>query len=202
MSDVTQKIRIPQQKRSIETKKKIMVAAKEQFGEHGFHGTNAKEIAAAAGVSVGSFYSYFKDKKALFMEIFREHIEEKVVRILSEHRFDPNDRRKSVHRLIKAMLESHDPYPQFHREALAMRYSDPEVESVSDEVDERILQHLETFIAQFEGKLRITDIRTAARIISGSVEEVISSIIIFGHDEDADCLIDGLADMIHRYLFE
>ena len=202
MSDTELKTRIPQQKRSIETRKKILVAAKDQFAEHGFHGTNAKEIAATAGVSVGSFYSYFKDKKALFMEIFREHIEEKVVRILSEHRVDPNDRRKSVYRLIKAMAEAHDPYPQFHREVLAMRYSDPEVEALFDEIDRQGLEHVETFIAQFEDKLRITDFKTAARIISAAVEEIICSITIFGHDEDAERLLDGLTDMIHRYLFD
>ena len=202
MADAEQKTRIPKQKRSIETRNKILVAAKDQFAEHGFHGTNAKEIAATAGVSVGSFYSYFKDKKELFMEIFREHIEEKVVRILSEHRVDPNDRRKSVYRLIKAMLESHDPYPQFHREVLAMRYSDPEVESTFNELDQRSLMHVEKFIAQFSGQLRVTDIQTAARITVAAVEEIICSITIFGHEEDAERLLDGLADMIHRYLFD
>ena len=202
MSGAEQKTRIPQQKRSIETRNKILVAAKDRFAEQGFHGTNAKEIAATAGVSVGSFYSYFKDKKALFMEIFQEHIEEKVVRILKEHRVDPNDRRKSVYRLIKAMLDAHDPYPQFHREVLAMRYSDPEVETVFNELDQRSLVHVERFIAQFQDTLRITDIQTAARITTAAVEEIICSITIFGHDEDAERLLDGLADMIHRYLFD
>jgi len=202
MAETELKTRIPQQKRSIETRNKILVAAKDQFAEHGFHGTNAKEIAATAGVSVGSFYSYFKDKKALFMEIFREHIEEKVVRVLSEHRVDPSDHRKSVYRLIKAMLEAHEPYPQFHREVLAMRYSDPEVEAIFDEIDQQGLAHVENFITQFEDKLRITDIKTAARIISAAVEEVICSITILGHAEDAERLLDGLADMIHRYLFD
>jgi AcrR family transcriptional regulator len=202
MSGSDHKTRIPKQKRGIETKSRILVAAKDQFAKHGFHGTNAKEIAAAAGVSVGSFYSYFRDKKDLFMEIFKEHIEEKVVRILSEHRVDPDDRRKSVYRLIKAMLESHDPYPQFHREVLAMRYADPEVESIFNELDQRSLVHVANFIAQFEDKLRVTDIPTAARIIVAAVEEIICSITIFGHDDDADRLIDGLADMIHRYLFD
>ena len=202
MTDADQKTRIPQQKRSIETKNRILVAAKDQFAKQGFHGTNAKEIAAAAGVSVGSFYSYFKDKKELFMDIFREHIEEKVVRILSEHRVDPNQRRESVYRLIKAMLEAHDPYPQFHREVLAMRYSDPEVEAVFYELDQRSLEHVERFIGQFKDTLRVTDIRTAAHIITAAVEEIICSITIFGQEEDADRLIDGLADMIHRYLFD
>lgn len=202
MSVMDQKTRIPQQKRSIKTKNRILVAAKDQFARHGFHGTNAKEIAAAAGVSVGSFYSYFKDKKALFMDIFREHIEEKVVRILSEHQVDPEHRKESVYRLIKAMLEAHDPYPQFHREVLAMRYSDPEVEAVFNALDQRSLGHVERFIDQFNETLRIKDIPTAARIITAAVEEIICSITIFGQDEDADRLIDGLADMIHRYLFD
>ncbi len=202
MTEMEQRTRIPQQKRSIETKNRILVAAKDQFAQSGFHGTNAKEIAAAAGVSVGSFYSYFKDKKELFMEIFREHIEEKVVRILGEHQVDPKNRKESVYRLIKAMLDAHDPYPQFHREVLAMRYADPEVEAVFNELDQHSLGHVERFIEQFRETLRIKDIRTAARIISAAVEEIICAITIFGQDEDADRLIDGLADMIHRYLFD
>jgi AcrR family transcriptional regulator len=202
MTETEQKIRIPQQQRSIATKKRILVAAKEQFAKSGFHGTNAKEIAAAAGVSVGSFYSYFKDKKELFMEIFREHLEEKVVRILGQHQVDPDNRKESVNRLIKAMLEAHDPYPEFHREILAMRYSDPEVEAAFTEMDEHSLSHVERFIEQFRDQLRIDDIKTAARIISGAVEEIICSITIFGEDQDADRLIDGLADMIQRYLFD
>lgn len=202
MTAADQKTRIPQQRRSIETKNHILVAARERFGAKGFHGTNAKEIAAAAGVSVGSFYSYFRNKKAVFMEIFREHIEDKVVRILSEHRVDPDHRKESVHRLIKAMLDANDPYPEFHREVLAMRYADPEVEAVFNELDRMSLRHVERFIAKFKDKLRITDIPTAARIISGAVEEIICSITIFKQDEDADRLIDGLADMIHRYLFD
>jgi AcrR family transcriptional regulator len=202
MAEIEQKTRIPQQRRSIETKNRILVAAKDQFAKNGFHGTNAKEIAAAAGVSVGSFYSYFKDKKELFMDIFREHIEEKVVQILGQHRFDANNRKEGVYRLIKAMLDAHDPYPQFHREVLAMRYSDQEVEAAFTEIDRHSLGHVERFIEQFHDKLRITDIKTAARIVSAAVEAIICAITIFGEDQDADRLIDGLADMIHRYLFD
>lgn len=202
MSDMGQKTRIPQQKRSIETKNRILVAAKDQFAKNGFHKTNTKQIAAAAGVSVGSFYSYFKDKKSLFMDIFQEHIEEKVMRILSEHRFDPSHRKESVYRLIKAMLDAHDPYPEFHREVLAMRYSDPEVEAVFNEIDRRSQENVQRFIEQFKDALRVTDIPTASRIVTAAVEEVICSITVFGEDDEAERLIDGLADMIHRYLFE
>ena len=135
------------------------------------------------------------------MDIFREHIEEKVVRILSEHRFDPNHRKQSVYRLIKTMLDAHDPHPQFHREVLAMRYSDSEVEAAFHELDQHSLGHVERFIGQFRDTLRVKDIPTAARVITAAVGEIICSITIFGQNEDADRLIDGLVDMIHRYLF-
>jgi AcrR family transcriptional regulator len=196
------KTRIPQQKRGIETRNRILAAALDQFAENGFHGTTAKQIAAEAGVSVGSFYSYFKDKKELFMELFREHSEALLVRILSDYQFNPDDRKDSVYRLIKAMLAAHDPYPQFHREVQAMRYSDPEVEALHDEIDQQCIDHVERFIEQFRDKLRITDIKTAARIISIAVEDIIHSITIFDQDENANRLIDGLTDMIHRYLFD
>jgi hypothetical protein len=83
-----------------------------------------------------------------------------------------------------------------------MRYADPEVEAVFNALNQRSLGHVERFIERFRDNLRITDIKTAARIISAAVEEIICSITIFGQDEDADRVIDGLADMIHRYLFD
>ena len=63
MGKETIKTRVPQQKRGIETRNHIVEAARVLFSRDGFNGTNAKEIAAEAGVSVGSFYAYFKDKK-------------------------------------------------------------------------------------------------------------------------------------------
>ena len=71
-----------------------------------------------------------------------------------------------------------------------------------NEMDQRSLGHVERFIEQFRDTLRITDIKTAAHVISAAVEEIICSITIFGENQDADRLIDGLVDMIHRYLFD
>ena len=59
----------PKQKRSDEKKRLILDAALKLFSDHGFHGTTAKAIAAEAGVATGSFYRYFKDKKAVFMGV-------------------------------------------------------------------------------------------------------------------------------------
>jgi AcrR family transcriptional regulator len=45
---------------------RILEAAMKVFGEKGYQETTLKDIAAGAGISSGSVYTYFKDKQALF----------------------------------------------------------------------------------------------------------------------------------------
>lgn len=45
---------------------RIIEAAMAVFGERGFQATTLKDIAAGAGISTGSIYTYFHDKEALF----------------------------------------------------------------------------------------------------------------------------------------
>lgn len=68
MSDLS--IREPIQKRSIEKKSKIIKAGLDLFCEKGYYKTNTVEIAKAAGVSTGTVYSYFKDKKDIYVASF------------------------------------------------------------------------------------------------------------------------------------
>ena len=77
-------VRVPQQARSIKKRNRLVEAGMALFGEKGFQGTNAKEIAEKAGVSVGSFYAYFTDKKALLMEVLIRHMEEVDSSVFSE----------------------------------------------------------------------------------------------------------------------
>ena len=62
-------IRKPVQKRSIETKKKIVDAAYALFSEVGYFNTNTAEIAKRAGVSTGIVYGYFKEKRDIMREV-------------------------------------------------------------------------------------------------------------------------------------
>lgn len=67
--------RIPVQKRSIEKKEKIVTAGFELFCEKGYYKTNTIEIAKRAGVSTGALYSYFSDKRQIFIESFHQYLE-------------------------------------------------------------------------------------------------------------------------------
>jgi AcrR family transcriptional regulator len=52
-----------------ETLDKIKRAASELFSKLGFHNTQVMDIVKAVGISAGTFYIYFKDKRDLFEKI-------------------------------------------------------------------------------------------------------------------------------------
>lgn len=57
--------------RAVETKKKIMEAAKALISANGFENISIDDIAKEAGVSTGSFYTYFKRKEDVVEELNR-----------------------------------------------------------------------------------------------------------------------------------
>ena len=69
------KTRVPTQQRSIEKRQKIVKAGFDLFCEKGYYKTNTAEIAKYAGVSTGALYSYFEDKRQIFIEAFQQHLD-------------------------------------------------------------------------------------------------------------------------------
>ena len=57
------------------TRKDLLSAALEIFGEKGYPSTTISDIVGAAGVTQGTFYLYFKNKADIFSELLRENRE-------------------------------------------------------------------------------------------------------------------------------
>jgi len=198
-------IRTPQQKRSEDTRKRIIAAAERLFSEKGYYNTNTKEIARAAGVSIGSFYSYFKDKKALFIENLTQYSQKIFSRALAPHEgqlFEGKDKQAAVNQLISRTIEAHEYSPKFHREASAMRYMDADVAKVRDKEEQMILDYVIESLRSYDGKLRVTDWEAAAIIIVSAVESIVHMIKIDKPEIEEDRLIKELSEMITRYLFD
>ncbi len=198
-------VRVPQQQRSIETRNSILEAARALFSEKGFHGTNSKEIAARAAVSIGSFYSYFKDKKVLFIEVFRAYEHERIMQILkaqNRQRFEAQGGRALVRGIIESVLAAHDLSPRFEREAMLMCYADPAVEAIHAEIEEQVHRQLVETLTQVADRLRVEDLEAAAAVISNAVETTVHQIKLFDAPVSDTRLIEALTDMIHRFLFQ
>src|SRR6202008_2947156 len=53
----------------LQTRNKVLAAARKLFSEHGYEGATIRDIAAAAGMSTGAVFANFSDKSDLFREI-------------------------------------------------------------------------------------------------------------------------------------
>lgn len=69
-------VRVPQQARSRRTRQRILDAAADCFEALGYDETTTAEIARRAGIAVGSVYDYFRDKRAILLEIQHDTTEQ------------------------------------------------------------------------------------------------------------------------------
>lgn len=62
----------PRTARGERTLRKILDAARQEFGERGFSDSSIVGITQRAGVALGTFYTYFDSKEALFQALVRD----------------------------------------------------------------------------------------------------------------------------------
>ena len=72
-SDVpSNEARVPRTARGEKTVRALLDAAVKEFGEKGFQGTSITGITRRAGTALGSFYTWFESKDAIFRAIVRD----------------------------------------------------------------------------------------------------------------------------------
>lgn len=62
----------PLSKRGLDTRRRLLDAAEQVFGELGYHDASIVKITEQAGVGQGTFYLYFASKKDVFDELIRD----------------------------------------------------------------------------------------------------------------------------------
>lgn len=62
--------------KSNDSRSKIIEAALQEFGEHGYDGASTNQICQAAGISKGLLYHYFKSKENLFLAVCSKCVED------------------------------------------------------------------------------------------------------------------------------
>lgn len=110
--------KIPRQQRSAETRARILDAAAEVFGTHGYAAGTTNRIAAAAGLSVGSLYQYFPNKDAVLVELMRAHVEDgiaEIARRLASVESLPEGIEARLALFVDAAMANHRGHPGLHR---------------------------------------------------------------------------------------
>ncbi len=196
-------VRTPKQKRSIETRKQITRAAFKLFADKGIHGTNSTEIAQKAGISTGSFYAYFKNKKTLLLEMLEDYLEQHyrmAWRPLAGFNLDELDREK-IRSIIASVFEAYDIAPEFHRQTHALRYSDLDIKRIYDREREREIDQIRYILEKNRARLvNAQDPDITAMLIHNSAENVAHTAKFMGTEIEEERLVNGLADMIAGFL--
>jgi AcrR family transcriptional regulator len=196
-------VRTPKQKRSIDKRNRILKASRDLFESKGFDHTDSKEIAARAGVSIGTFYSYFQSKTSLLFEIMIETKPLKASKIINDAKAKyarRRDARELITYLLKSIFELRDLPPRTFRQAISMRYIDADVEKFHKEMEEMATEVIKSILKLVEEKIPGKDLELAARMILIACKEATISYKIFRPKIKKNAFIDELADMICRYL--
>jgi len=199
-------IREPQQERSAATRARIVAAGKELMGRDGYHGTSSKKIAAAAGVSIGSFYNHFRDKKDLLIEIHRQHSQEvheviggAIAEALGAIKA-PGDLER-IRGVVELVMRAHDLSPELHREFAALMHTDPDVAAMHREQERGAVEALMAVLRAHGRDPGVPDLEAAAWVVASSMESVIHDIKMFDPPVEPERMLDALAEMLHRFLY-
>jgi AcrR family transcriptional regulator len=194
------RVRIPQQKRSIERRRKVKQTALELFARKGVNGTSSNEIARQAGVSIGTFYSYFENKRSLFLEILQDHLKTFVTDIYALETDEAVSLQENVREHIRKAFTVFDRHPQFHREALVLKFSDSEVKRLFDEVEREQLVILSGLIRPYCRNRSPEQLAEVSKVIHAAVENTAHSVKFLDSPLDRNRLVDELTEMIYHYV--
>lgn len=200
------------QTRARETHAALLAAAAEVFAELGFDDAQTPDIAARAGVSVGTFYRYFSDKRQAFIELIEAYLSDSFDSVMSNLTPEvfgatrtPKDRRAAVNHVIDVLFANTAINPRLQRVFLALSLRDPEIEQIRIDFEARSRELLALLLEQVTTRERIPDPSAAAEVIQIASQEVAMATIRDGGttrpSSHGQALRLALADMMYRYVF-
>jgi AcrR family transcriptional regulator len=107
--------RQPKQRRAQQTVEAVLDAVVRILKRDGVDAVTTNRIAEVAGVSIGSVYQYFPDKRAIFLALHDRHVEQigrLVERTLVEHAASSLE--ELIRALVEAVVDAHAPDPELY----------------------------------------------------------------------------------------
>lgn len=198
-------IRKPKQSRSIGMKEKILNSALQLFCEKGYYNTTTNEIAQRAEVSIGSLYSYFKDKDTIFLEVLnRYHDKFDMAKdgIINNLNLLKSDNKAWLRVLIENLIKVHEESRELNRELNVLSYYNPKVAEILGEQRRKTLQSTIGYFMQFKNDLNLEDIEAIAIVTFDLLSATVDRIVFGKNEIDRERLINAAIDVVYKYFTE
>lgn len=194
--------RQPRQSRSVETYSSILQAASGLFAEQGYERTTTHQIAAAAGISVGTLYRYFADKEAIFKELYQREISQMRSRLLNGFSLGDligQDARGLVRKTMALAFEVYSEQPELRRLLREQSLKIPELAATRRSQEAEAHQAIQHILTSAPG-VRLPDVEISSYVITVFIESLIEDFVLHRRDVfDQQRVIDAATDFILRY---
>lgn len=171
------------------TRTKLIAAASEVFAERQYLDTNVADIVARAGVSHGTFYTYFRSKEEIFKEVavgLQEVMlatREQAPREAGLSLFD------RVERTNRAYLQAYQDHAALFAVVEQVASFNPEFRSIRREIRNGFVERSERSIARMQRDGIVhddVDPRYAANALGSMVDRFAYVYLVLGEDFDFD----------------
>ncbi|GAB4373954.1 MAG: hypothetical protein Kow00121_17770 [Elainellaceae cyanobacterium] len=182
----------------------ILNGAMQVFITQGYAAASMDRIAAAAGVSKPTLYSYFQDKEGLFTALVQQMVAgDSISKLLGDSKLLQLPLRETLKQLATILLDKfsgEQPLATLFRLLIGESERFPNLaQTFVRNIEQPVLQEL-SHLFQHHPDLRATDPEIIARFFQGSiVHYILVQEILHGRDIlplERDRFIDGLIDLI------
>ena len=159
------------QERSRRSWEALVEAAGELFAKQGYDAVGTPEIAAAAGVAVGTFYRYFEDKRDVYLVVMRQTIVaayEETIERLTPDRFVGRARHETIAGAIALLFDHVLSRPLLTRSFMEMSLRDPGVAEVRRAFEHLACDRLAKLIEVVTTRETVPDPEAFAYVLYGS----------------------------------
>ncbi|GAA3534511.1 putative transcriptional regulator, TetR family protein [Aeromicrobium flavum] len=188
---------LPTTPRGLRTRTKLVEAARVVFERDGFLDARLVDITTEAGISAGSFYTYFDSKEEIFSAVLAE-VEEEMLHPDVRQVTNGDDPVSMIRKANRAYLESYQRFSKFMRLLEQVASIDEDFRELRRKRGESFVQRNAKSIRQMQQDgVAGADIdpMMAASFLSGMVARAAYSRFVLGESWTIDEMVDSLTEL-------
>ena len=200
----TSPVRTPKQKRSKDKRGRITEAAYRLFDKYGYNAVTMRMIAGEAGVSLGTPYSYFHDKRAVFKEVLVLYAEELQSTFSDEIEKAISKAKKleeAIYSLILFLKRLMEHHRTLQKDIIILSLMDEEIRHFFSRGEMASAGGIiDLFLERFEDQLLVRDRKIAKFLIHKGIDQIIEYMMFYDVALNEKRVLRELARMYSCYL--
>jgi len=207
-SSVARLERARPQARGVATRRRVLSAAESLFSRRGYEATGMADVADRADVGVGTLYHHFPDKRALLLALIDDWGDRELQHRRSQHsieRFLGESARAAFGEDLRRSYERLRREGGFYLVLLELAERDSDARQRLNRINQLADERLRDVLALGQGRGVIRagiDPLAASVLVRRSIEAAATEVFVHRMtDPDPERVLEGLTDMICRYIF-